>query len=322
MAKPTSPCPVCGEPASHEREPKHDFEDVYCPRCGKFRVSGTALAILGKPDRADRLLNTEEKIASVGHWIRSRNKSDDRPLLTSDVVRKLADKPWFPSLLDQRANLLKQLAELTQGPGERINYQAAEENFEIGTKSWTAISSLMDRLQREGLVVIHSSSRMAEDEWFQVSLTFEGWLAFEELQRGRSSGRTAFMAMPFNKADLDSVWLPSLRAAVAETGFALQRVDDEPRPGLIDVRMRLQIKEARFLIVELTHANQGAYWEAGFAEGMGKPVIYTLKKGEEAHFDVDHSLRVEWDPENISEALSVVKATIRNELPDALPNPS
>ncbi len=100
----------------------------------------------------------------------------------------------------------------------------------------------------------------------------------------------------------------------------MRRVDDEPKPGLIDVHMRLQIKQARFLIVELTHANSGAYWEAGYAEGLGKPVIYTLKEStDKAHFDVDHSLRIVWSPDKVDDALKRLKATIRNELSDATP---
>jgi hypothetical protein len=82
--------------------------------------------------------------------------------------------------------------------------------------------------------------------------------------------------------------------------------------------MRQQITQARFLIVELTHANLGAHWEAGFAEGLGKPVIYTIREGHKAHFDVDHCLRIEWNPDKLDVALNLVKATIRNAMPDAL----
>jgi len=34
--------------------------------------------------------------------------------------------------------------------------------------------------------------------------------------------------------------------------------------------------------------NPGAYWEAGYAEGLGKPVIYTCEEAkfvEASHFD-------------------------------------
>ena len=49
---------------------------------------------------------------------------------------------------------------------------------------------------------------------------------------------------------------------------------DVATAGVIDNIMRMRIKEARFVIADLTHDNNGAYWEAGYAEGLGKPVIY------------------------------------------------
>ena len=42
--------------------------------------------------------------------------------------------------------------------------------------------------------------------------------------------------------------------------------------------MVTSIRDAKFVIVDLTHDNHGAYWEAGYAEGLGKPVIYVCKK--------------------------------------------
>ena len=53
-----------------------------------------------------------------------------------------------------------------------------------------------------------------------------------------------------------------------------------PKAGLIDDRLRVEIRTSRFLIADLTHENAGAYWEAGFAEGLGKPVIYTCEKSK------------------------------------------
>ena len=41
--------------------------------------------------------------------------------------------------------------------------------------------------------------------------------------------------------------------------------------------MRVQIRASRFVICDLTHGNRGAYWEAGFAEGIGRPVIFVCE---------------------------------------------
>lgn len=76
------------------------------------------------------------------------------------------------------------------------------------------------------------------------------------------------------------------------------------------------------MIADLTHQNRGAYWEAGFAEGLGKPVIYTCRKDvfedktKGTHFDTNHHLTVVWEPDNLDDAVERLKATIRATLPD------
>ena len=310
-------CPVCKCSARRADIGGSDAFEVECKRCGKYRISGTCMAILGDPNRSDGLLCLAIQQASVGHWLRQRQREHETPLLTSDVVERLAKEPWLPSLHDQREYLLRLLGERSGGPGEYVLLDTNQDQYIVGARSPSAVSALVERLTQEGLA---NSDNKGHGQC-AMALKFGGWLEFEGISRGKTTGRNAFMAMPFNKPDLDDNWLPQLRGAVLDTGFTLKRVDDEPKPGIIDIRMRIQIKEARFLIVELTHANNGAYWEAGFAEGLGKPVIYTCREGDSAHFDVDHSLRISWNPDNLKPALDRLKATIRNALPDSFPEP-
>lgn len=62
--------------------------------------------------------------------------------------------------------------------------------------------------------------------------------------------------------------------------------------------MRVEISKRRFLVCDLTDENRAAYWEAGFAEYLGNPVIYTCEKDffEESatHFDTNHHLTLKW----------------------------
>jgi nucleoside 2-deoxyribosyltransferase len=74
------------------------------------------------------------------------------------------------------------------------------------------------------------------------------------------------------------------------------------------------------LIADLTDDNEGAYWEAGFAEGLGKPVIFSCEKAKfeekKTHFDTNHHLTVKWDKNSPQDAAEELKATIRATLPD------
>jgi nucleoside 2-deoxyribosyltransferase len=127
------------------------------------------------------------------------------------------------------------------------------------------------------------------------------------------------MAMPFGDALLDRMFSECFKPAVARTGFDLRRIIDNPPAGLIDDRLRVEIRRSRFVVCELTKRNPGAYWEAGFAEGLGRPVIYTCEKTyfrtEGTHFDTNHCHTVLWIGDNLPEAAEQLKATIRATLP-------
>lgn len=103
----------------------------------------------------------------------------------------------------------------------------------------------------------------------------------------------------------------------------MKRLNENQPAGLIDDHLRVEIKRARFLIADLTHANNGAYWEAGYAEGLGKTVIYTCEqqvfddRAQGTHFDTNHHLTVKWNPENPDMAVESLKATIRATFPEA-----
>jgi len=106
---------------------------------------------------------------------------------------------------------------------------------------------------------------------------------------------------------------------LGQAGFELVKLDDNPKAGLIDDRLRVEIQSSDFIIADLTHDNHGAYWEAGYAEGMGKPVIYTCEKQKfetvKTHFDTNHHLTIVWDQNSPEEAGEALKATIRATLP-------
>jgi hypothetical protein len=82
---------------------------------------------------------------------------------------------------------------------------------------------------------------------------------------------------------------------------------------------RFALRTSRFIIADLTHGSGGAYWEAGFAEGLGRPVIYTCRETEwierKTHFDTNHLVTVTWNVGKLEHAGAQLAATIRATLP-------
>jgi len=152
-----------------------------------------------------------------------------------------------------------------------------------------------------------------------LQLNMAGWQRYEALKRAQVESHTAFMAMKFGDEELNRVVSDCFKPAVEATGFKLRVLTDGQPAGLIDDQLRVALRTARFVIADLTHANNGAYWEAGFAEGLGCPVIYTCRKQEwkegKPHFDTSHLNTIIWDPEKLGDAGTRLNATIRATLP-------
>jgi nucleoside 2-deoxyribosyltransferase len=127
------------------------------------------------------------------------------------------------------------------------------------------------------------------------------------------------MAMKFGDPVLEQFLSNVFKPAARLAGFDLFKLDDVPKAGLIDDQLRVEIQSSDFLVADLTHDNLGAYWEAGYAEGLGKPAIYTCERSKfeetKTHFDTNHHLTIVWDVATPDVAASALKATIRATLP-------
>lgn len=125
--------------------------------------------------------------------------------------------------------------------------------------------------------------------------------------------------MKFGDAALDPFVAQVVKPTV-KTGIGYDLIDmrDVARAGIIDNIMRSQIRDSAFVIVDLTHDNSGAYWEAGYAEGLGKPVIYICEKGKfqdaKTHFDTNHCTTVIWSADNADDFGRELVATLRRSL--------
>ncbi len=150
-------------------------------------------------------------------------------------------------------------------------------------------------------------------------LTMNGWNRYEELRHQRVASRTAFMAMKFGDRQLQKVLEDCFNPAVARAGFERRPLNEKQPAGLIDNQIRAAIRSARFVVADLTHDNNGAYFEAGFAEGLGLPVLYTCEakkfEAKKTHFDTNHMHTIPWDAKRLGKAADKLTATIRVTLP-------
>ena len=316
----TGSCPVCGIEAKLDSimlEPHRQIQHIVdCLRCGSYQITDISKKYLQFE------LKSEIKNMLLSHAIRrmQKNAGEDYPFLSHDQILQILKNP-VPRPSEQINNFLLWLGENAPILGQRTHVIPKIIQAEIAAVSEDGVQSIITYLQTKNLIngtAVGGSWAVAPA--YELGLTIDGWELYENLKQGSLLSRKAFMAMQYGAKELDEIVAKYFQPAVKAAGFDLYRLDDVPKAGLIDDRLKVEIRTSRFLIADLTHENRGAYWEAGFAQGLGKPVIYTCEKSkfdeQKTHFDTNHHTTVVWDRNNLEKAAIDIKNTIRETLPE------
>ena len=227
----------------------------------------------------------------------------------------------FTSPEIQAMNLIRYIGDQVSQSGEPIpQLSGADFQNDIGAPSEKFAEQLVEELEERADIKMATPKRPIQGAAFlRINLTLKGWKQYETEKRGEFAGNQGFLAMQFNDDELDAFVRNVVKPAVKdETGYDLVDMRDVGRAGIIDNIMRVQIRDSAFMIADLTHDNYGAYWEAGYAEGLGKPVIYICEKkkfeSKTTHFDTNHCTTVLWSMDNDEDFKKKLIATIRRSL--------
>ena len=89
---------------------------------------------------------------------------------------------------------------------------------------------------------------------------------------------------------MDAIWREGLKPAIEEAGYEPVRLDETEHNNKICDEIIAKIRRARFVVADFTGQSSGVYYEAGFAAGLGIPVIFTCRRRDDdrddLHFDV------------------------------------
>jgi hypothetical protein len=268
-----------------------------------------------------------------------RKRKDRRGPLTSDILTSILKNNSLPTPAEQANSFITYLGEHLSSPGDTYGVFAEQnprENISglLGLKTGSFDAERKDfqfiitALEEQKILDVKYDPNLTSGERkipLYVSLTLSGWQKYEELQRYVKNSRRAFVAMEFPSPErtevnyffqtklLDEYLVP----AVNKTGYDLANaLRSEPMAGNIHARLEVEIRAARFVVAELSHHNNGAYWEAGFARGLGKPVIYMYSKtiggsDRPPHFDVGSDHYIAWEENEPKKAADALKAVIR-----------
>jgi len=307
-------CPVCSTDDTGDYGKIGDRYRFDCKRCGEYEISGTALAIL-----PDQLKQGVHRAALLSHDIRRMSERKKLPFISTDTLDSIWKVNRLPAPQRQSDDLILLIGDQQLAPEEPIGLAY------LYLSAWIGASLLGDKfktlhwhtrhLSKCGLLEPVDTDHDNFNPKGMFQLTMGGWNKYADLKKVQTDSKIAFMAMQFGDDTLNQVVENCFKPAVAATGFTLRLLTDGQGAGLIDNQIRAAILQSRFVIADLTHDNSGAYWEAGFAEGLELPVIYTCKekvwKKKKTHFDTNHMNTIIWNSDNLVDASKKLKATIR-----------
>jgi len=144
-----------------------------------------------------------------------------------------------------------------------------------------------------------------------------GYVAADALARRTGPSDKGFVAMSFDES-LEDAYTNGLQCGIMKAGYDPVRVDRVEHVNRIDDEIIAQIRRSRFLVADFTQGDDGArggvYYEAGFAHGLGIPVIFTCHENSlgHLHFDTRQYNHIVWEePEQLRrELMNRICATV------------
>ena len=307
-------CPVCNNAESKEtNHPTLGAVVVDCPQCGLFTISHTAVAVLSHEFDANRW--------KISAWI-----NEFAPTVVTSADVEMARASVVPSLHHRADRMLRWITtEFPPGNTFSLEDLGHWKVFENSPGSPVVIfggSVVASRLMPIGWsrsieemtfmvteVLCNEMNLLTIPSKYQFQVSPKGLLYLEGRRESVSS--IGFCAMWFSP-DVLPLWTDVIEPATRAAGYEPLRIDSKPHNGKIDDEIMASIRASRFVVSDFTGNRGGVYYEAGFAHGLGLPVIFMCREDslKDMHFDIRQYNCILWTPENLADA----KAQLKNRI--------
>ena len=313
-------CPICNNKTVDDSGDLAQWQCIHCNFCGNYFLLNDVTMALNQGS----LSFSNVQRAALSCYIRRNHETAENGyvLVNFDLVNKIGTEASY-NQMNHIPDLIRYIGDYVSANGTPIpQMEGVDVQRTICAPSMEIVKQIVPELRTRGLIGYTDTS----SGYARVSLTFSGWKRYTAEQRGQVHSNFGFIAMEFfNDPNADIFGLPAFvdeivkPAAKEATGYDLHDIRHFQQSGIIDNYLRVTIRDAAFVICDLTHDNHGAYWEAGYADALDKPVIYIcerskFKKGK-SHFDTNHCTTIFWEKDSDnSDFRQQLIATLRRSL--------
>lgn len=302
-------CAFCGNKITYiQRISGRDAYNCTCHNCGNYTITDKAIMYLQRSFQLDY----QKKSYLFCAYLRDKTeKNIPLEMITTDNINDLVNRAALemPKTINQIFDrFLLYLHEKTTYLFEEIPIDLSQPAVACA-KSTEEFENILEGLKELEYII---PPRILDTPRKYV-LSLKGIDRVEFLLRNNFTSNKGFVAMMFSPEMFD-VYDKYISQAIIDAGYEAMNVAANQYNDDICDEIIAQIRESRFVVADLTGHKGGVYYEAGFAYGLGLPVIWTCKNDsfKDSHFDVNHNNFIIWnDGEELYKKLvNRIKATI------------
>lgn len=300
-------CPICGgSEKCTKSDPPGYFSFFRCDRGFAFGVADDILEM--PPETQDRLYNLilEHLLYSPKFGKKdwcffyepTEQKDDANDPQSVNLAEALQSYP--ADLIEQANRTLFNLSVLYPRYSDEFytEYIDIHASFCTGDNAADDAQGFFTLMVELGYLMIKGTHQNI------FAISANGWKKIDALKKQRQEIKQGFIAMSFG--DETNFIRNAFHMAIEDSGYAARLIDEKEHNNQIVPEIFYEIQRSKFVVVDVTYPNYGAYYEAGYAQGIGKEVIVCCKKDvfentegkyERPHFDISQKSIVIWEDE-------------------------
>lgn len=286
-------CWICAGEFAEPWPRSGDLVHVSCTTCGRYDITGSLIASAYPLPESERY--------RMSFWCKRRQlEGREPPLLSSHAIAAVVAQLPNPATHEKPDLLLASLTLRSPRPGEYIRIDDWRERSLACARDQSELNFFIRCLLERQEVSLCPPGIEG------IVITGRGWERAAQLLDRPETSKAAFVAMKFNEEMLP-LWRSAFAPAIERAGFTPRLANDPQHNEQIDAHIITELKQCRFVIADVTFAAAGVYFEAGYALGMGRSVIWTCRRDRhkiDMHFDTRQYNHILWDtPDDLREEL-------------------
>ena len=296
-------CPVCKQDGALLQLPDNGYDGylVKCPRCGKYKITNSLI------------VEFEQKVSGKNYIVSAllreafENKQPLIELATYNIEEFILDALVPTFLTEKLYKILLYVFKKTNIVGSYIKISPNDYPiiFAVNKEEFLHMIRLLKEMGY--LEIPHDTN---EGNWISeisVRLGVKGWEKVEDLmQKNPVTGNQCFVAMWLDDSMKDA-WENGFKPGIEEAKYKPIKIDMVPHNEQITDRIISEIRQSRIMVADFSGQRGGVYFEAGFAMGLKKPVIWSCQKKyiKKCHFDTRQYNHIVWEkPDDLREQLT------------------